>query len=145
MDSLFRNAKVSIQTLKYNADNETLTGGALDMTGFDSVAFIGTAMSGEAFATWAVKAQMNDDSGFTAGSTMANTSVTFSTTTAASGHGLTMLEIHQPRKRWVRALMTVPNVSTPRAAQILAIQFNAKDKPQTNAGELHISPAVGAA
>ena len=145
MESIFRNAKVSINTLKYNADNETLTGVALDMTGFDSIAFVGLAMSGEAFSTWAIKGQMNDDSGFTAASTMASTSVTFATTTAAAGHGLAILEVHRPQKRWVRALMTVPNVTTPRAAGVLAIQFNAKDLPQTNSGELHISPAAGTA
>lgn len=146
MFSILKNTKISIQTLKYNADNETLTGPALDMQGFDSVAFIGFANSGEAFTTHAIKGQMNDDSGFTAASTMAGTSVTFATTTAATGHGLTTLEIHKPLKRWTRALQTVPNFTTPRACGVIAIQFNMKDMPySSNAGEMHHSPAAGAA
>jgi hypothetical protein len=146
MESIFRNSKISINALKYNADNETLSGAALDMTGYDSVIFIGFAMSGEAFATHAVKVQGDDDSGFTAGSTLAGTSVTYSTTTAATGHGLGSVEVHEPGYKWVRALVTVPNFTTARAAGCIAIQFNKKDQPYaTNTGELHVSPAAGAA
>ncbi len=145
MFSFLRNAKVSISTLKFNADNETLNGVALDMQGFDSVAFIAFANSGEAFATHAIKGQMDDDSGMTDASTMASTAITFATTTAASGHGLTTLEVHQPLKRWVRPVLTVPNFTTPRAVGCIAIRFNAREVPQTNAGELHVSPAAGAA
>ena len=144
MFSLLKNTKISIQALKYNADNETLTGPALDMKGFDSVAFIAFANSGLA-GSHAIKAQMNDDTGFTAASTMAGTSIAFTTTTAATGHGLATLEVHQPIKRYVRALQTVPDFTTPRASGCIAIQFNAKDLPVSNTGELHISPAAGAA
>jgi hypothetical protein len=145
MLSIFKNAKISIQNLKYNADNETLTGASLDMTGYDSVAFIAFANSGEAFATHALKAQMDDDSGMTDASTLASTSVTFATTTAAAGHGLATLEVHQPQKRWVRAIQTVPNFTTPRAVGCIAIRFNAKELPITNSGKLVVSPAAGAA
>lgn len=146
MFSLLKNTKISIGALKYNADNESLSGAPVDMTGFDSVAFIAFANSGEAFATHTIKGQMDDDTGFTDASTLASTAVTFSTTTAASGHGLTTLEIHHPSKRYVRPVQTVPNFSTARAVGCIAIQFNAKDLPYSaNAGELHISPAAGAA
>lgn len=146
MFSLLKNAKISISALKYNADNETLNGVALDMQGYDSVAFIAFANSGEAFATHAIKGQMDDDSGFTAASTMASTAITFSTTTAAAGHGLATLEVHRPVMRWVRPVLTVPNFTTARAVGCLAIQFNAKDLPYgSNTGELHNSPAAGAA
>lgn len=145
MFSIIKNTKISIAALKYNADNETLTGAALDMQGYDSVAFIGLAVSGLAGAH-AIKAQMADVSGFSAASTMAGTSVAFTTTTAATGHGLATLEIHNPLKRWVRVLQTVPDFTTPRASGCVAIRFNAKDKPYvSNTGELHVSPAAGAA
>jgi hypothetical protein len=141
MYSLFKNAKVSICALKA-ADNETLTGTTLDMQGFDSVAFIAGALSGEAL-DFAVKAQQGAASNMSDAADLAGTSVTFSPTTVVNG--LTTLEIHQPLERYVRPIVTVPNASAATPTFCVAIQFNARNLPQTNAGEIHISPAEGTA
>jgi len=141
MFSLLKNTKISISALKV-ADNETLTGAIVDMQGFDSVAFIAGALEGEAL-NFSIKAQQDTDP---AGATMADlagTSVAFSTTIPAKG--LTTLEIHQPQERYVRPLVIVPNAVAATPTFCIAIQLNAKDYPQANAGELHLSPAEGAA
>ena len=141
MESLLKNSKISISALKV-ADNEALTGAIVDMQGFDSVAFIAGALEGEAL-NFSIKAQQDTDP---AGGTMADlagTAVTFATTIPAKG--LTTLEIHQPGDRYVRPVVTVPNAGAATPTFCIAIQFNARDLPQVNAGELHLSPAEGTA
>jgi hypothetical protein len=66
-------------------------------------------------------------------------------TTAIGTDGLSGLEIHTPNERYVRPLVVVPNATAATPTAVLAIQFNAKEIPQTNAGEVHISPAEGTA
>lgn len=140
MNSILRNTKVSINTLK-NADNETLTGATLDMQGYDSVAFIAFGLKGNV-ATPTIKAQEGAASDMSDAADLLGTSVNFATTVSADG--LTVLEIHNPRKRYVRAIVAVPDITaTPHG--VIALQFNAKDLPITNAGELHSSPAEGTA
>ncbi len=141
MFSVLKNAKVSIQALK-SADNETLTGTGVDMLGFDSVAFIAGALEGESLS-FAIKAQQAAVSDYSDAADLAGTSVAFATTIPAKG--LTTLEIVQPNERYVRPLVTVPNAAAATPTFCVAIQFNAKDLPQTNAGELHVSPVEGTA
>lgn len=141
MFSLIRNTKISISSLK-SADNETLTGATLDMQGFDSVAFVAVALKGEALS-FAIKAQQDTDSAMGTAADLLGTSVAF--TTAIGTDGLTTLEVHQPQERYVRALVTVPNANAATPTCVIAFQFNAKDLPQTNSGELHVSPAEGTA
>ncbi|BCY18686.1 hypothetical protein hrd7_25350 [Leptolinea sp. HRD-7] len=141
MDSIFKDCKISIQAMKA-ADNETLTGTALDMQGYDSVAFIATALHGEAL-DFSIKAQQGAVSTMSDGADLAGTSVAFSTTTTVDG--LTTLEVHQPNERYVRSVTTVPNATAATPVLVLAIQFNSKDVPVSNSGELHVSPAEGTA
>jgi hypothetical protein len=54
------------------------------------------------------------------------------------------LEIIQPRERYVRPVLTIPNW-TAVAAGCIAIRHRAKTVPGSNAGELHLSPAEGTA
>jgi hypothetical protein len=141
MYSILKNTKISISALKA-ADNEALTGATLDMTGFDSVAFVAGALEGEAL-NFSIKGQQGTASDMSDAADLLGTSVAFSTTIPAKG--LTTLEIHQPNERYVRPIVTVPNASAATPTFCLAIQFNAKDMPQVNSGELHISPAEGTA
>lgn len=141
MFSLIRNAKVAIQALKA-ADNETLTGSGVDMQGFDSVAFIVGALKGEAL-DFSIKAQQDTVSTFATAADLAGTATAFSTTIPADS--LTVLEVHQPGERYVRPIITVPNAAAATPTFCVSVLFNAKDKPQTNAGELHVSPAEGTA
>mgnify|MGYP000891222840 CR=1 FL=1 len=141
IQSILKDAKISLLALKA-ADNETLTGGILDMQGYDSVAFVAFALKGEAL-DFAIKAQEGAAAAMGDAADLAGTSVAFST--AVGTDGLTTLEIHQPQKRYVRPVVTVPNASAATPTGVLAFQFNTKDKPVSNAGELHVSPAEGTA
>lgn len=141
MYSILKNCKISIQSLKA-ADNETLTGAGVDMLGFDSVIFIPMALKGEAL-NFTIKAQQAALSDYSDAADLEGTSVAFST--AVGTDGLSALEIHQPNERYVRPLTAVPNAAAATPTAVLAIQFNAKEVPQSNAGELHVSPAEGTA
>jgi hypothetical protein len=141
MYSILKNTKISIQSLKA-ADNETLTGAGVDMLGFDSVCFIPVALKGEALS-FSIKAQQAAVSDYSDAADLLGTSVAF--TTAIGTDGLSGLEIHTPNERYVRPLVVVPNATAATPTAVLAIQFNAKEIPQTNAGEVHISPAEGTA
>ena len=141
MFSILQKCKLSIQSLKV-ADNETLTGAGVDMLGFDSVCFVPIALKGEVM-NFTIKAQQAAVSDYSDAADLLGSSVAFATT--ASADGLSGLEIHQPRERYVRPLTAVPDLTAAKPVAVLAIQFNAKDIPQTNAGELHVSPAEGTA
>lgn len=141
MLSILKNAKISIQALK-SADNETLNGSGVDMQGYDSVAFIVGALKGEALS-FAIKGQQAQQSDYSDAADLLGTSVAFSTTTTVDG--LTTLEVVQPRERYVRPVITVPNALAATPTFCVALQFNAKDLPVSNDGEIHVSPAEGTA
>lgn len=142
MNSILKNAKITLCAIKA-ADNEELTGTTLDMQGYDSVIFIAGAVAGEA-ADFTINAEQDSASDMSTKADLAGSSVTFSTTTSANAQ--TALEIHQPRERYVRAILTAPDLSAAKAAVLFAIQFNAKDAPYaSNAGEIYVSPAEGTA
>lgn len=141
MDSIFRDAKISQQALKA-ADNETLTGATIDMQGYDSVIFIASIYQGEASA-WTLKAQQGAASDMSDAADLLGTGQ--SITPGVSTNALGSLEIHKPQERYVRTLLIAPNITTAAAASVIAIQFNAKEQPITNTGELHVSPAEGTA
>jgi hypothetical protein len=139
--SIFKDCKVSLLALKA-ADNETLTGTALDMQGHESVAFIAFALKGEVLS-FSIKAQQDTVSTMATAADLEGTALAFAT--AVGTDGLTTLEIHQPNERYVRPIVTAPNATAATPTGVIAIQFNAKELPITNDGELHVSPAEGTA
>lgn len=139
--SIYEDALVTIEALKA-ADNEALTGSGVDMQGYDNVCFIVGALKGEALS-FSIKAQQDTGSGFGSAADLTGTNVAFTTTTAADG--LTILDIRQPRERYVRAVVTVPDASAATPTFCIAIRYNAKDRPVSQDGELHVSPAEGTA
>lgn len=63
-----------------------------------------------------------------------------------STDGVAVLEIVDPRERYVRPVITVPNVSAAKITFCVAVRFGAKNLPvSTNVGELHVGPAEGTA
>ena len=141
MFSVLKDCKVSIQSLK-SADNESLTGDTLDMLGFDSVAFIAAALAGEDL-TFSIKAQQGAASDLSDAADLAGTALSF--VTATGDNGLTTLEIVQPQERYVRAVTTVPNAAAATPTVVIALQFNAKQLPLSQDGEIHVSPSEGTA
>ena len=144
MRNLLSGAKVSVQAFKGTANNETLTGAGVDMAGYESVVFIGIVQSGKA-GTITMKAAQDTDAAYGTAADLLGTSVSTIAGTAATAYGTAMLEIQGPRERYVRPVMTVPDMGT-AACTILAIQFSADYLPVTNTGsEVHLSPAEGTA
>lgn len=131
--------RVDLVALKV-ADNESLTGATLDMQGYEGVAFVAVALKGEALA-FSVKAQQGQAADMSDAADLAGTATAFPTTVGADG--LAVLEIYRPQERYVRPVVTVPNAAAATPTAVIAIRYAARVEPQSNAGELHVSPAEG--
>mgnify|MGYP000877447474 CR=1 FL=1 len=140
--SIYHDTKLTVLAVKVDADNETITGAGVDMSGFEGVAFVAVIGKGEV-VTHSLKAQQDADSAFGTAADLAGTATAFATAVAADG--MAVLDIYQPQERYVRPVLTVGNFGTARPAMILAIQYGAKVMPQSNVGEFHQSPAEGTA
>lgn len=142
MKTILHDGLVAVEEIQ-TGDNETLNGAGVDMQGFDSVCFIAAAEGGEA-DNFSLKAQQDTASNFGTAADLEGTSVSFSTT-ADPADGVAVLEIHQPQERYVRPVLTVPDLTAAKAVSIISIRYNSKDRPQSNTGELHVSPDEGTA
>lgn len=138
--SVLKNCKISLVAFKTDGDNESINGTILDMQGYNSVAFIPIGYQGNVGSP-TIKVQQDTAVAMGGAADLLGTSTTF--TTGSSANGFTCLEVHQPRERYVRAVLTIPNWNAVPVACI-ALQFNT-DLPVSNDGELHISPAEGTA
>ena len=133
----------SLETVK-SADNESLTGSGVDMKGHYGVAFLAIAEGGED-ADFAIKAQVGTDSAFADAADLAGTSITFSTVASPSTHAACMLVVKEPPERYVRAVVTVPDLTAAKAVSVYALRFGAGSLPESNTGESHLGPAEGTA
>jgi hypothetical protein len=135
--------KITPCIISLNADNQTLTGTGVDMLGYQGVVFIAVALHGENM-TYGLKAQQDTDVAFGGAQDLLGSNVVFTTTTVVKGQAA--LEIHNPKERYVRPLLVVPNVTTPNAVCVIAIQYGKDWRPITNTNtEFHEAPAEGTA
>ena len=142
MNILF-DSQVDLQLLDADADNETLYGTGLDMTGYRGVAFFATVQKGEA-ASFTLKAQQDTVSNFATAADLAGTAKAIAIATGTDGFGF--IEIKNPQEQYVRPALVCPNVGTAKVVSIIAIRYGATYLPETNAdGELHNAPAEGTA
>lgn len=141
MMSLLKDSLITIEALKADGDDETINGTGVDMQGYQAVAFIAGVLEGNVGSP-TIKAQQDTDSAFGTAADLIGTSTTF--TSSAQAKGLTCLEIVEPRERYVRAVLTIPNWNAVPVFCV-AIRFKADKNPGANAGELHVSPAEGTA
>ncbi len=139
--NMFESTKFVPQVLKA-ADNETLVGQGVDMSGYEGVAFFAYALKGEALA-FAMKGQQDTDSAWATVADLEGTSVAFNTTIAADGS--TMLDIYRPTEQYVRPSVAVPNAAAATPVAVMAILYGGRVQPESNSGELHTSPAEGTA
>lgn len=142
LKSIYHDTLVAVEITKVDADNETINGAGVDMKGSEGVAFIVVAGKGEV-ATWSIKAQQDTDSAFGTAADLAGTAKTFASAVATDG--VCVLDIYQPLERYVRPVLTAPNVNTARPISIISIRYGARVMPQTNTGEFHQSPDEGTA
>jgi hypothetical protein len=139
--NVFESCKRVPQVIKA-ADNETLNGAGVDMSGYEGVAFTVLALKGEAL-NFTIKAQEADESDFSDAADLAGTSVAFSTAVGTDGYA--MLDIFRPQKQYVRPVVVVPNATAATPVSVEAIQYGGRFQPETNTGELHTSPDEGTA
>jgi hypothetical protein len=139
--TMYEDTKVVPQVIKA-ADNETLVGAGVDMSGYEGVAFYVLALKGEAL-NFTIKGQQDTDPAFGTVQDLEGTSVAFAT--AVGTDGATMLDIHRPAKQYVRPSIAVPNAGAATPVACIAILYGGRYRPETNAGELHVSPAEGTA
>jgi hypothetical protein len=143
INDFFSDTQPDIQKVDLDADNETLYGAGVDMTGYEGVAFFLTVSKGEA-ANFTLKAQQDTASGFGTAADLAGTAKTVAIATATDGFGF--IDIKNPQERYVRPAIVCPNVGTPRAISCVSIRYGKQYLPETNAdGELHVAPAEGTA
>ena len=135
--------QVDLQLMDIDGDNETLYGSGCDMAGYEGVVFLATCRRGEA-ATLTLKAQQDTDSAYGTAADLVGTGV--SMVIATGTDGFAALEIKNPKERYVRPAVVVPNLGTARAVAIMSIRYGAKYRPETNSDmELHVNPAEGTA
>lgn len=139
--NMFESTKFVPQVLKA-ADNETLVGAGVDMSGYEGVAFYAVALKGEAL-NFAIKAQQAQVSDYSDAADLKDTSVAFATTIGADGS--TMLDIYRPTEQYVRPSIAVPNAAAATPVAVIAVLYGGRIQPESNAGELHSSPDEGTA
>lgn len=140
-NNAFEDLKHVPQVIK-DADNETLNGAGVDMSGYEGVAFFVQALKGEAL-DFSIKAQQAAVSDYSDAADLAGSAVAFSTTVGADGS--TMLVVHRPTERYVRPVVTVPNATAATPVSVIAVQYGGRYRPDSNSGELLSSPDEGTA
>jgi hypothetical protein len=135
--------KIDLMLIDPDGDNETLSGSGVDMDGYDGVMFLAATRRGEA-GDIVLKAQQDSASNFATAADLEGTSVTMSI--ATSTDAFCGIEIKNPRERYVRPQLVIPNLGTARAVAVFAIRYGGKYLPETNSAiELHVNPAEGTA
>jgi hypothetical protein len=135
--------KIDLLLIDPDGDNETLYGTGVDMDGYDGVIFLAACRRGEA-ANIDLKAQQDSASNFGTVADLVGTKVTFAIATGTDGFA--GVEVKNPRERYVRPALVIPNLGTARAVTVIALRYGGKYKPETNAAiELHVNPAEGTA
>jgi hypothetical protein len=127
--------------IKSACDNETVTGAEVDMQGYQGVKFIVVVEEGEV-ASFTIKAQQDAATGMGSAANLAGTAVTVASSVTVKK--VAVLDIKEPLKRFVRCVVTVPDVTVKMGVCIIAELYNPMIAPVTQpAGEFHISPAEG--
>jgi hypothetical protein len=143
LGTLYEDTVVSVEGFKINADNESVNGAGVDMLGYSGVMFVAVCGKGEV-AACTIKAQQDSDSGFGTAADLLGSSKAFSA--GVSTNGSAVLDIYKPEERYVRAVVAIPDLTTPAAVTIIAIKYGPTNKPTTQmTGELHVSPDEGTA
>lgn len=135
--------QVDLQLIDPDGDNETLYGSGVDMAGYDGVIFLAATRRGEA-GDIVLKAQQDTASNFATVQDLTGTAVTM--TIATGTDAFCGVEIKQPKERYVRPALVIPNLGTARAVCIMSIRYGGKYRPETNSDvELHVNVAEGTA
>ncbi len=125
INSAFTDLRVTV-LLAQVADTVPLTTPAVDMTGYEGIAFVSGHNDGSVVAGYHIEVQQDTTSGFGTAAAMSGSGITFSSLT---GIVTAMTDVKHPTDRWVRALLTVPNTAATAITTVTAIQYGGKIKP----------------
>lgn len=145
--NLSKDCKITRVSNAVAAGQATTNCTAVDMVGFDSVTFVALIGAIVSTGTVTVKAQQSSDNGSTdAFSDLEGTALAY---TDADDNKVAVLEIRQPQKRYVRAVITTATANG-TIDGVLAMQTHALAEPVTQSttvvgAELHLAPAEGTA
>lgn len=145
MFSLLKDAKISKVEPRAAAGTDDLTTDVLDMSGFDSVAFI--AATGDGTSGTVLELQVF---GNTASSTSSPTPVELtsnsaqytSSTATDADNKLLIVDVHRPNYRYVYAVLVIDTQNC-ECDGIYAIQYNAKSLPVTADSDVIASALLG--
>lgn len=135
--------QLDAQYITAAADNATYGGTGVDMSGYQGVVFIAQFAQGTS-ATLSIKAQQDSASDFGSAADLLSTSVDFVVGTETDAFAF--VEVLNPAERYVRPVVTVPNIATPTGLAIFSIRYGKDRRPETQTdGEFHYAPAEGTA
>lgn len=141
--SIYSDVLVTLSILDGAADNETINGDAVDMQGFDGVAFKAVAGQGQV-AEFTLKVQQDTASDMSSAADLEGSAKAFST--GASSDGEALVDIFRPQERYLRPVLVVPDLTTPAPVCVIAMQYRAQVVPVSNTNaEFLVSPDEGAA
>lgn len=126
------------------AGTTAITSDAIDMAGFDGVAFVTATGAFTATGTATIKAQQGAAANMSDAADLAGTAQAF---TDADGSKSVGVDIKSPVKRYVRVVISRATANSVWG-QIFAIQYRSRKKPVTQAldkYEKFIGPAEGTA
>lgn len=127
--NLSKNVKLTVCSGAAAAAQTAITGSILDMAGFDGVLFI--ALTGDVTVNCVLTliAQQDTDSAMGAAAALTGTA-TFTAGATDADSKVLMLDVTQPRERYVRPQLT-RTAADAVIGGILAIQYSAQSRPTT--------------
>ncbi len=140
--SIFYDVKVLPVGIDGAADGEAITSALVDTAGYDGIAFVAYAEKGEELE-FTIKARQGTKSDGSDLADLKGTSTKFAT--AETTDGVAVLDIGRPKKRYVGAVLTVPDATTAKAVAMVALLYNGREFPVDNTGEFHSEPDEGTA
>lgn len=143
LKTIFTDTLESISILQAVSGTSAINGTGVDMAGYDGVAFVAQCgLSGSA-GGFVLKAQQDTDVAFGTAADLLGTAQTVTTGSAAKASGV--LDVYKPKERYVRPVVTPDANANGAPLAVLAIRYGGRALPETNTGELHVSPAEGTA
>lgn len=135
--------QLDAQYITAAADNATYGGTGVDMTGYQGVVFVAQFAQGTS-ATLSIKAQQDSASTYASAADLLSTSVSFVVGTETDAFAF--VEVLNPSERYVRPVVTVPDIATAAGLAIFSIRYGKDRRPETQTdGEFHYAPAEGTA
>lgn len=147
MHNLFRGCKVTRVMTAQSAGTSNVNGNAVDMAGWDGVAFIATFGTITAGAVTSVKAQQAQNSNVSDAADLIGTGITVADD---DDNQAAIIDIYRPQERYVRPVV-VRGTQNAVIDGVLAIQYKGRVSPVTHdsatviSAEYHDSPVEGTA